>query len=65
MKVKEDTEKAVLKLNMQKTKFMASSPITSQQTDGEKIIRVTDSIFLGSKIIVDGDCKQSIHWERP
>ena len=56
MKVKEDTEKAVLKLNMQKTKFMASSPITSQQTDGKQAERMTNFIFLGSKITVDSDC---------
>ena len=52
MKVKEDSEKAGLKLNMQKTKIMASSPITSWQIDGET---VTDFIFLGSKITADGD----------
>ena len=60
MKVKEETDKADLKLNIQKTKITASSPITSQQTDGEKIIRVTDSIFLGSKISVDDDCSHEI-----
>ena len=57
MKVKEDSEKAGLKLNMQKTKIMASSPITSCQIDGET---VTDFILLGSKITVDGDCSQEI-----
>ena len=57
MKVKEDSEKAGLKLNMQKTKIMASSPITSWQIDGET---VTDFILLGSKITVDGDCSQEI-----
>ena len=60
MKVKEDSEKAVLKLNMQKTKFMASSPITSWQTDGEKAESITNFIFLGSKITVDSDCSHEI-----
>ena len=60
MKVKEDSEKAVLKLNMQKTKFMASSPITSWQTDGEKAESMTNFIFLGSKITVDSDCSHEI-----
>ena len=53
MKVKEESEKAVLKLNIQKTKIMASSPITSWQTDGEKVEAVTDFIFLGFKITAD------------
>ena len=57
MKMKEESEKAGLKLNIQKTKIMASSPITSWQTDGEKVETVTDFIFLGSKIIADGDCR--------
>ena len=56
MKVKEESEKAGLKLNIQKTKIMASSPITSWQIDGETMEAVTDFIFLGSKIIVDDDC---------
>ena len=60
MKVKEESEKAGLKLNIQKTKTMASSPITSWQTDGETMERVTDFIFLGSKIIADGDCSHEI-----
>ena len=59
MKVKE-SEKAGLKLNIQKTKIMASSPITSWQTDGEKVDTVTDSIFLGSKITGDDDCSHDI-----
>ena len=57
MKVKEESEKAGLKLNIQKTKIMASSPITSWQRDGETM---TDFIFLGSKITVDGDCSHEI-----
>jgi len=57
MKVKEESEKVGLKLNMQKTKIMASSPITSWQIDGETVDTVADFIFLGSKIIADGDCK--------
>ena len=57
MKVKEETEKAGLKLNIQKTKIMASGPITSWQIDGET---VTDFIFLGSKITADGDCSHEI-----
>ena len=60
MKVKEGSEKADLKLNIQKTKIMASSPITSWQIDGEKIETVTDFIFLGSKITADGDCNHEI-----
>ena len=56
MKMKERVEKAGLKLNIQKTKIMASSPITSQEIDGEKMKTVTDFIFLGSKITVEGDC---------
>ena len=55
MKVKEDSEKAGLKLNIQKTKIMASSPITSWQIEGEKVEAVTDYISLGSKITVDSD----------
>ena len=57
MKVKEESEKVVLKLNIQKTKIMASGPITSWQTDGET---VADFIFLGSKITTDGDCSHEI-----
>ena len=60
MKVKEETENADLKLNIQKTKIMASGPITSWQIDGEKMETVTDFIFLGSKIIADGDCSHEI-----
>ena len=55
MKVKEESEKAGLKLNIQKTKITASSPITSWQIDGETMEIVSDFIFLGSKITVDGD----------
>ena len=58
MKVKEDSEKAVLKLNMQKTKFMASSPITSWKTDAEKLEIVADFIFFGSKTTADSDKKE-------
>ena len=57
MKVKEVSEKAGLKLNIQKTKIMASGPISSWQIDGETMERVTDFIFLDSKITADGDCK--------
>ena len=60
MKVKEESEKAGLKLNLQKTKIMASGPITSWQIDGETMETVTDFIFLGSKIIADGDCSHEI-----
>ena len=60
MKVKEESEKAGLKLNIRKTKIMASGPITSWQIDGEKIGTVTDFIFLSSKITVDGDCSHEI-----
>src|SRR5574337_1251553 len=56
MKVKEKSEKDGLKLNIQKTKIMASGPITSWQIDGEKMETVTDFVFLGSKITADGDC---------
>ena len=55
-KVKEESDKAGLKLNIQKTKIMESGPITSWQTDGEKVETVTDFIFLNSKIIADSDC---------
>ena len=60
MKVKEESEKAGLKLNIQKTKIMASGPITSWQIDGETMETVTDFIFLVSKITVDGDCSHEI-----
>ena len=60
MKVKEKSEKAVLKLNIQKTKIMASSPITSWQIDGETMETVTDFVFLGSKVTVDVDCHHEI-----
>ena len=60
MKVKEESEKVGLKLNIQKTKIMASSPITSWQMDGETVETVADFIFLGSKITVDGDCSHKI-----
>ena len=60
MKVKEESEKAGLKLNIQKTKIMASSPITSWEIDGEKMETVIDFIFLGSKITADGDCSHEI-----
>ena len=60
MKVKENSEKAGLKLNIQKTKIMASSPITSWQIDGETKETVTEFIFLGSKITVDGDFSHEI-----
>ena len=60
MKVKEESEKAGLKLNIQETKIITSSPITSWQIDGETMKTVTDFIFLGSKITADGDCSQEI-----
>ena len=60
MRVKEESEKAGLKLNIQKTKIMASSPITSWQIDMETMETVTDFIFLGSKITADGDCSHEI-----
>ena len=60
MKVKEEREKAGLKLNIQKTKIMASSPITSWQRDGETMETVADFIFLGSKITADGDCSHEL-----
>ena len=60
MKVKEKSEKVGLKLNIQNTKIMASSPITSWQIDGETVETVTDFIFLGSKITADGDCSHEI-----
>ena len=60
MKVKEESEKVGLKLNIQKTKIMASGPISSWQTDGETVEIVADFIFLGSKITADGDCSHEI-----
>ena len=60
MKVKEESEKVGLKLNIQKTKIMASSPITSWQIDGETVETVADFIILGSKITADGDCSHEI-----
>ena len=60
MKVKEESEKFGLKLNIQKTKIMASGPITSCQIDGETVETVADFIFLGSKITEDGDCSHEI-----
>ena len=60
MKVKEENEKVGLKLNIQKTKIMASGPITSWEIDGETVETVTDFIFFGSKITVDGDCSHGI-----
>ena len=62
MKVKEENEKAGLKHNIQKTKIMASGPITWWQIDGETVEAVTDFIFLGSKITADGDCSHEIKW---
>ena len=60
MKVKEESEKVGLKLNIQKTKIIASGPITSWQIDGEAMETMTDFIFLGSKITADGDCSREI-----
>ena len=60
MKVKEESENVGLKLNIQKTKIMASGPITSWEIDGETVETVTDFIFLGSKITADGDCSHEI-----
>ena len=65
MKVKEESEKVGLKLNIQKTKIMASCPITSWQIDGETMETVTDFTFLGSKITVDGDCSHEIQTLAP
>ena len=64
MRMKEESEKVGLKLNIQKTKIMSSGPITSWQIDGETMETVTDFIFLGSKITADGDCSHEIkrHW---
>ena len=60
MKLKEENEKAGLKLNIQKTKIMASGPITSWEIDGETVETVSDFIFLGSKITADGDCSHEV-----
>ena len=60
MKVKEESGKVGLKLNIQKMKIMASSPITSWEIDGETVVAVSDFIFLGSKITADGDCSHEI-----
>ena len=60
MKVKEESEKVGLKLNIQKTKIMTSGPITSREIDGETVETASDFIFLGSKITVDGDCSHEI-----
>ena len=60
MRVKEESEKVGWKLNIQKMKIMVSGPITSCHTEGEKVEAVTDFIFLGSKITVDGDCSREI-----
>ena len=60
MEVKEESEKVALKLNIQKTKIMASGPITSWEIDGETVETVSDFIFLGSKITADGDCSHEI-----
>ena len=60
MNVKEESEKVGLKLNIQKTKIMASNPITSWQIDGETVETVADFIFVGSKITADGDCSHEI-----
>ena len=60
LKVKEESEKVGLKLNIRKTKIMASGPITSWQIDGETVETVSDFIFLGSKITADGDCSHEI-----
>ena len=60
MKVKEESEKVGLKLNIQKTKIMASSPVTSRQIDGETVETMADFVFGGSKITADGDCSHEI-----
>ena len=60
MREKEESEKVGLKLNIQKTKIMASSPITSWQIDGRKVETVTDFLFLGSKLTADGDCSHTL-----
>ena len=65
LKVKEESEKVGLKLNIQKTKIMASGPITSWEIDGETVETVSDFIFLGSKITADGDCSHEIKRHLP
>ena len=65
MKVKEESEKVGLKLNIQKTKIMGSDPISSWQIDGEKVETVADFVFLGSKITADGDCSHEIKRHLP
>ena len=65
MKVKEESEKVGLKLNIQRTKIMASGPITSWEIDGETVEAVSDFIFLGSKITADGDCSHEIKRRKP
>ena len=65
MRVKEESEKVGLKLNIQKMKIMASGPITSSQIDGETVETVTDFVFLGSKITADGDCSHEIKRRLP
>ena len=65
MKMKAESEKVGLKLNIQKTKIMASGPITSWQIDGETVETVTDFTFLGSKITADGDCSHEIKRHSP
>ena len=60
MKLKEESEKAALKLNIQKSNIMASGPTTSRQIDRERMESVTDFIFLGSKVTVDGDCSHKV-----
>ena len=65
LRMKEESEEVGLKLNIQKTKIMASCPITSWQIDGEKVEMVTDFIFLGSKITVDGKCSYEIKTRLP
>ena len=65
MKVKEESEKVGLKLNIQKTKIVASSPITSWQIDGETVETVAEFIFVGSKITADGDCSHEINTLTP
>ena len=65
MKMKEESEKPGLKLNIQKTKIMASSLISSWEIDGEKVETVSDSVFLGSKITADGDCSHEIKTLKP
>ena len=65
MKVKDDSEKVDLKLNIQKTKIVASSPITSWEIGGETVETVSDFIFLGSKITADGDCSHEIKTVTP